>query len=401
MFSYNDEQKVNYVLRDRMCKIQTTGYSKPEMEEICVSFLVPKTVKSLGFSEQDVVFPRKTVRHIIHEYCGNDTGVRRLKQCIENVCTKLNLFRLTKPDSTVLTHFATLDISTEFPIEVTPAVANALLSSNSSTLSTLLSNNQTTTELSVFNNLDAANQIDVIDKFKCLRESDASNSNTRDMKFAVNIMNCPAISAHNKLLAMDKIGIANKLETQDKGGQSYMAYKKWLSEFSKIPFGKYVPVPCNMRDNTMEECTRYINLCKKTLDDRLYGMRHIKTRIIEFIGQLVAVHVPSALNLNLAIRGAPGTAKKHIVQIIGDLLGRPIEVVALRDMCEYSMDGNYMNYDGSACGRLIRALISSKSANPIIYFEGVDKISLQSASHITTFISRLTNPTKKSALILR
>jgi ATP-dependent Lon protease len=100
IFSYNDESKVNSILKDRMYRIQTKGYDTKEKVIIARKHLLPKIREQVSFTEEDVIIPDETLNHIISSefLCKGEQGVRNLKRCLEIIHTKLNLFRLIKPD---------------------------------------------------------------------------------------------------------------------------------------------------------------------------------------------------------------------------------------------------------------------------------------------------------------
>jgi len=119
IFSYNDESKINPILRDRMYRIMTNGYEKKEKSIIARNFLLPKIRQQVAFSEDELTIPDETLEEII----GNDSitngeqGVRNLKRCLEIIHTKLNLFRLMKPEKNIFSK--DLDIEVKFPMVVT------------------------------------------------------------------------------------------------------------------------------------------------------------------------------------------------------------------------------------------------------------------------------------------
>ncbi len=128
IFSYNDENKVNPILRDRMYRIQTKGYDIKEKIVISDSHVLPKIREQVKFSKEDVVIPEETVRHVISNYCDKEDGVRNLKRCLEIIHTKLNLYRLMKPGTNLFKKEMTLDVS--FPLTVTTEVVDKLLKRN-------------------------------------------------------------------------------------------------------------------------------------------------------------------------------------------------------------------------------------------------------------------------------
>jgi len=118
IFSYNDESKVNPILRDRMYRIQTKGYDAKEKLIIARNFLLPKIREQVNFTEADVIIPDDTIQYIISNSAlskGED-GVRNLKRCLEIIYTKLNLFRLVKPGSNLFG--SEIDLKVEFPFTV-------------------------------------------------------------------------------------------------------------------------------------------------------------------------------------------------------------------------------------------------------------------------------------------
>jgi ATP-dependent Lon protease len=117
IFSYNDEKKVNPVLKDRMYRIQTNGYTSKEKVVIARDYLIPKIRENIRFAEGDVIIPELTLTHLMENFTEGEKGVRNLKRCLEIIYTKLNLYRLTKPGMKMFEKKDTLKVS--FPFTVT------------------------------------------------------------------------------------------------------------------------------------------------------------------------------------------------------------------------------------------------------------------------------------------
>jgi ATP-dependent Lon protease len=100
MFSYNDEILVNPILKDRMYKIMTSGYASREKVIIGQKYLIPKILHQIKFSADDVIIPDSVLSYIVEHFTQKEEGVRNLKRCLEIIYTKLNLFRLVKPNTT-------------------------------------------------------------------------------------------------------------------------------------------------------------------------------------------------------------------------------------------------------------------------------------------------------------
>ena len=125
IFSYNDESKVNPILLDRMYKIQTKGYEKKDKRVISKDYLIPKIAEQVNFKEEDIVIPDETIDYIVENYTNNESGVRNLKRCLEIIYTKLNLYRLMKPESNLFENEMTLKV--EFPLTVTTETVKILI----------------------------------------------------------------------------------------------------------------------------------------------------------------------------------------------------------------------------------------------------------------------------------
>ncbi len=117
IFSYNDEKKINPILRDRMYSIQTKGYNRDEKTTIANNYLIPSIEKNIGFEKGQINIPTESLHYIISQYTLNEKGVRNLKRCLEIIFTKLNLFRLMKPDSALFNKTLT-SLNVEFPYNV-------------------------------------------------------------------------------------------------------------------------------------------------------------------------------------------------------------------------------------------------------------------------------------------
>ena len=125
IFSYNDESKVNPILRDRMYKIETKGYDVKEKVTIAVDYLLPTIIKEINFKPDDIVITPKLIEFIIEKYTEKEEGVRNLKRCLEIVYTKLNLYRLMKPGSKLFNDETALEMI--FPYTVTEEIVLKLI----------------------------------------------------------------------------------------------------------------------------------------------------------------------------------------------------------------------------------------------------------------------------------
>jgi len=125
IFSYNDETKVNPILKDRMYRIQTKGYNQKQKSIISNNYLLPKIREQVKFSQNDIIIPEQTLHYIIENHCNKEDGVRNLKRCLEIIYTKLNLYRLMRPNSNLFEEDMSLEVT--FPFTVNKDIIDKLI----------------------------------------------------------------------------------------------------------------------------------------------------------------------------------------------------------------------------------------------------------------------------------
>jgi len=137
IFSYNDENKVNSILKDRMYRIKTKGYSNKEKTVIAHNYLLPKIREQVRFKEEDIIIPDEVIGYINDTHCNKEDGVRNLKRCLEIIHTKLNLYRLMKPGSNLFE--GEMSLKVEFPFKITKDIVDKLIKKEEQNMSALYS----------------------------------------------------------------------------------------------------------------------------------------------------------------------------------------------------------------------------------------------------------------------
>jgi ATP-dependent Lon protease len=133
IFSYNDESKINPILKDRMYRIQTKGYNQKQKTVISSNYLLPRIREQVKFDESEIIIPDSAIHYIIENLCNKEDGVRNLKRCLEIIYTKLNLYRLMKPGSNLFEEDMSLKVS--FPFTVTKDIVDKLIKKDKDTTS--------------------------------------------------------------------------------------------------------------------------------------------------------------------------------------------------------------------------------------------------------------------------
>ena len=125
IFSYNDESKINPILRDRMYRITTKGYGKKDKNVIAKSYLLPNICKQVNFPPNSVIIEDDVIDYIVENFTEKEDGVRNFKRCLEIIYTKLNLYRLMPEDSDLFKDEKPFKV--EFPFTVTSKIIDKLI----------------------------------------------------------------------------------------------------------------------------------------------------------------------------------------------------------------------------------------------------------------------------------
>ncbi len=92
IFSHNNHEKVNPILRDRMYNIAVKGFNAKEKTLIAEEYLIPAALKEAGLHEK-VSISKEIIQHVIENFTDGEAGVRELKRCIQTIISKINLLR--------------------------------------------------------------------------------------------------------------------------------------------------------------------------------------------------------------------------------------------------------------------------------------------------------------------
>ena len=70
------------------------GFKIEDKLQIVQNYLLPKLFEEYNFDKNEIIFSDKVVKHIIHNFTKEE-GVRQIKQTLDTIISKLNLYKIT------------------------------------------------------------------------------------------------------------------------------------------------------------------------------------------------------------------------------------------------------------------------------------------------------------------
>jgi ATP-dependent Lon protease len=96
IFSYNDPENLDPILKDRMKIIKMPGYNQDEKLVITRDYVIPAVIKNVG--KDIIIYPDELVKYLIRTYSPEVSGIRDIKRIIEKIAMKINYLRFADPD---------------------------------------------------------------------------------------------------------------------------------------------------------------------------------------------------------------------------------------------------------------------------------------------------------------
>ncbi len=155
----------------------------------------------------------------------------------------------------------------------------------------------------------------------------------------------------------------DKLATLEIQSAEYGVCRNYLDWLTIVPWGIF------------SQETHDLRKAEKVLEEDHYGLKDIKERILEFIG--VGKLTGGVKGSIICLVGPPGVGKTSIGKSVARALNRKFfrfSVGGMRDEAE--IKGHRRTYIGAMPGKMIQALKSAQTMNPVIMIDEVDKMGM-------------------------
>lgn len=152
-----------------------------------------------------------------------------------------------------------------------------------------------------------------------------------------------------------------KLAALEPAASEYGICRNYLDWLTNIPWGVLT------KDNLD------LKHAHQVLEEDHFGLKEIKERILEFIS--VGTLTGGVKGSIICLVGPPGVGKTSVAKSIAKALGRKFfhfSVGGMRD--EGEIKGHRRTYVGAMPGKLIQALKTTGSSNPVILIDEIDKM---------------------------
>ncbi len=93
IFSYNDSELIDPTLMNRITEVKFKPLNKQEKIHIGCNFLLPKILRSVGYTNEEIVFNADIIAYIVESYIY-EAGVRTLKEKLYELIREMNIRNL-------------------------------------------------------------------------------------------------------------------------------------------------------------------------------------------------------------------------------------------------------------------------------------------------------------------
>lgn len=209
-----------------------------------------------------------------------------------------------------------------------------------------------------------------------------SETNSKLSKFDARLKHLKLTEEAMEAYVLEK----SKMEGLSDHSSELAVSERYLDWLTSIPWGIYSKDRFNVK------------MARTILDRDHYGLKDVKNRILEFISMgKVSGKVDGKI---LCLAGPPGTGKTSIAKSIAEALDRKYVRIAMGGIQDvHEVKGHRRTYVGSIPGRIIGALKSAKTSNPLMLIDEIDKLDLSRSGGASSAFLEILDPEQNNAFV--
>lgn len=176
-----------------------------------------------------------------------------------------------------------------------------------------------------------------------------------------------------------------KLCTLQDSPSEFGKLQEWMEAVLRLPLGRL-----HVQSHRRSHAAKVAHLCtvQQTMDRWIHSHAEAKESILHMVSQSLVN--PAAIPQIIGIQGPMGNGKTTLVrQGIAQALERPFVQISLGGMRDAAvLRGHSFTYENAKWGLVAQALMDTQCANPVLYFDELDKVSptAQGSEIISTLI---------------
>ena len=122
VFTFNDINKINPILRNRITTINIDKYNQNDKLSIVKNYMLPRMLDDFKLEKKNFDIDDETIRHLIN-VTEKEDGVRNIKRNLELIISTINLFAITDNNKI----FNSKNITVKFPMNITKSIVDKII----------------------------------------------------------------------------------------------------------------------------------------------------------------------------------------------------------------------------------------------------------------------------------